>query len=722
MNLATLRRDAPLLQFAGEGPLSAVCFIPQGGDAGLVTSIPGCAHCYDASTEDARWEDPGFWNGAPLTARPQGRSVAIFVCDLTKIPLQAFNALRSAGISEILFLTSGSWHHLDISTLRGRIGLSLMQGTLLIRRAQHRAMSILKRAVLKRYAVDLRAAGASEFCPESGKAFTSLVPFLAEHADGPGVERSSLLLFEESTLLSPHHSHDAIRTAGGGRYSLWGTNLYLSSTDGSDPRFNGRRYRYMVLDSTTRKFAKLCSSSANHAPGQTASSPSRLGSSPLVQRAKESVEDQFARLMQSSEARGYPGNVSPSTEVDIFITNLGPGGAERQMTYLAQGLTGRDVPVRVLTYFQSAAETLHYKPVLENSGVPVDFMTTPHEGFNPSHFASERGAADARLIASLPDEWASEVLSLYSHLVVHRPAVLHCWLDQSNIIGAVAGWLAGVPRIVLSSRSVNPTHFPHIIKDWYQTWYKIVSRCPRVHWVANSEAGATSYGEWMDYPVNKIRVVRNGLDLGAIATPSSQECLAFRNKLGIPSEAPVITAVFRLSHEKRPLRFIRLVWELRKQFPQLHALIAGIGPMEDMVKRELDNLKLHGHLHLLGKRSDVPLIMRASDVVVLCSSIEGSPNVLIEAGWLGRPVVTTAVGDVTAIVQDGTTGFICDRDNFKPLLESVRELAANPLKRERFGTAARDHIGQHFSIERMVDGMAEVLGISTPPLKDQLCA
>ncbi|RME55752.1 hypothetical protein D6779_12105 [Candidatus Parcubacteria bacterium] len=56
-------------------------------------------------------------------------------------------------------------------------------------------------------------------------------------------QRSTLLLFEDDELLGPPHSlHDDIQTVGGGRYSHWHDQLYFSTSDGTDPNINGRRY------------------------------------------------------------------------------------------------------------------------------------------------------------------------------------------------------------------------------------------------------------------------------------------------------------------------------------------------------------------------------------------------------------------------------------------------------------------------------------------------
>lgn len=722
MTLGSIRRDLPVLANAVRNKRATYCFVPASADRGLLGIFPGLRETFVAGEGEASWRSKEFWTRGDFSNAKEIEpgSSAVFLCDLSDIPDSAVTVLKRLRFREIAFKSEDGWQLLDLgSAMLGPARAALKAGRK-SRELMANTRLLARKAVLKKYAVDIRQAGAGEFSPETGLAYTSSVPFLEPFSDGTGIERSSIALFEESAPLVPHQPHAAIREQGGGRYSLWGPSLYFSSTDGSDPRSNGRRYRYVDMTGGAQRYRKILGI------GQSALASKRPLKIPGIRSLSapaESFEEGLKSEYARTAPRGFQNLSDDSREVCIFITNLGPGGAERQMSYLAKGLTSRGHKVRVLTYFQSSHESLHYKPVLESEGVQVEFMNDPHPAFEIAKLAAEWGVRDLELISKMPALFRDEVWALYTHLMVNRPQVLHCWLDQSNIVGAIAGYLAGVPRIVLSSRSVNPTHFPHIYRDWYQSWYTIISRCPRVSWVANSAVGAASYAEWMSYPPERIRVVNNGLDLPAIELPSPEKCQAFRDGLGISSDAIIVTAVFRMSHEKRPLRFIRLVWELRKRYPNLHGMIAGIGPMEDMVRREISNLRMEDSLHLLGKWDDVPLVMRASDVVVLCSSVEGLPNVLIEAGWLGRPVVTTEVGNVCEIVQNGKTGFICPRDEFRSLYARTEELVANQDMRNSFGEAARELVRGRFSMERMIDEMSQVLQLHTaPPGDNRLCA
>lgn len=83
--------------------------------------------------------------------------------------------------------------------------------------------------------------------PDSGFAFSYQIPSLASEADITGqVNRSPYSLTEDGKLLAPPHSiHDDIRKKGQGAWSHWGQAIYFSSSDGTDPRQNNRKYVLM---------------------------------------------------------------------------------------------------------------------------------------------------------------------------------------------------------------------------------------------------------------------------------------------------------------------------------------------------------------------------------------------------------------------------------------------------------------------------------------------
>jgi glycosyltransferase involved in cell wall biosynthesis len=115
--------------------------------------------------------------------------------------------------------------------------------------------------------------------------------------------------------------------------------------------------------------------------------------------------------------------------------------------------------------------------------------------------------------------------------------------------------------------------------------------------------------------------------------------------------------------------------------------------------------------------------LAAADIVVLPSLFEGLPLVAVEAGAMGRPMVATDVDGTPEVVLHGVTGLLVPPADSVRLAGALIELAADPVRRERMGAAARDfvverfgiahHVAQHASFyTRLVTGRREI-GVSS---------
>lgn len=581
--------------------------------------------------------------------------------------------------------------------------------------------------LLRQFSHELREAHAIRFHSDGGFCFKSHSPHLAGNSDLPGKMRSELLVFENEMLLVSHQLHDEIRSFGGGRYEHWDPDIYFSSTDNSDPNTNNRRYSYIhhpLAIRFLRFFGILPEKIFNNLVNPTAlpgameaggglrslpQMPSG-GKSGWIESGNVEFEKKVRKLITSREIRGYRHFEPEPKGVMLFISSLAAGGAERQLCYLAKGLKQRQIPVHVVCNPQSNKDYMHYQPVLEQAQIPLSFSAPPNPNFKLHEMITPWGLEDLSLMDTMPYDFAGEVWNLYTQLMVYRPEVLHCWLDNPNVIGSIAGWLAGVPKIVISVRNVNPTHFKYIYNDWFDPWYKMAARNPNVVLTGNSAAGTNSYARWMRIADERFTVIHNGIDFSQIQAPSAKDLMAFQQEHSLTPDTPVIAGIFRLSPEKRPLLFLEAVSQARKQFPKLRAFVAGIGGLEKEMRIEMKRLGVEDCVTLLGRRRDIPTIMRAANLVLLTSSEEGLPNVLMEAQWLGIPVVATAVGGVPEVVVDQKTGFVCDRDDLDGIVSSITTLLGNPELRARMGLAGHAHIEKNFSVENMVKKTLQAYG------------
>lgn len=192
----------------------------------------------------------------------------------------------------------------------------------------------------------------------------------------------------------------------------------------------------------------------------------------------------------------------------------------------------------------------------------------------------------------------------------------------------------------------------------------------------------------------KFTVITPGLELSA---PKDRNLI--QDELGIPKDSMVVSFVGRITAIKRPDRFLDVIEQASFQVPNLLCLVAGEGDLLDAMKEQskLRNLPIM----FLGWRGDVENIFSVSDITILTSDNEGTPLSLIQAGMLGVPVISTNVGSVSTIVQDGKTGLLVDTST-PSLLGALVSLCHDEEFRIKLGNAAMEFCISTFGVSRLV--------------------
>ena len=89
--------------------------------------------------------------------------------------------------------------------------------------------------------------------------------------------------------------------------------------------------------------------------------------------------------------------------------------------------------------------------------------------------------------------------------------------------------------------------------------------------------------------------------------------------------------------------------------------MVGAGPEYGTLEKLIGELDLSNTVSMLGFRTDVPELLPIFDVAASSSDFEGSPLAVLEYMEAGLPVVSTRVGGVPDLVEDGVTGLLVDR-------------------------------------------------------------
>jgi glycosyltransferase involved in cell wall biosynthesis len=325
-----------------------------------------------------------------------------------------------------------------------------------------------------------------------------------------------------------------------------------------------------------------------------------------------------------------------SPRIAHFMRTWTFGGVERQLGLLASRQHERGQTVRVLLQTSPRRDAQGHLRWL-HPAVPATTIATALDPSFPAAW-SRRGLG-AEAVARLPVDLRCMVLDLAGQLLLRPVDVLHCWIDEANVVGLLAARLAGVGAVVMHALGVSPRHWPAGWQPWMRPIYQAGVQRPDTAVVCLSDAGVRDYADWLGAEPSRLHCVRIAFE--PPPRPAPDAVAAFRARHGLGADTPVVVGVFRFDPEKRPLFFLQVVAKLRTLCPDVRVLVAGGGRLGDAVRAEIARLGLNDVVHLLGQPDDVLTPMAAGDVFLMTSEVEGTPNVSLEAQHLGCvPVLT----------------------------------------------------------------------------------
>jgi glycosyltransferase involved in cell wall biosynthesis len=411
--------------------------------------------------------------------------------------------------------------------------------------------------------------------------------------------------------------------------------------------------------------------------------------------------------------RGFrPNGDSRPGRIILVCGNLSPGGAERQVVYTMMGLEKRGF--RDIQLLCDALEPGRpqkfdfYLPRLRDAGIRVETIrkaTLDDVELDDAIWTLREFAH------RLPAELLADIVALYREFRLRQPEVVHAWLDWSNTRAGIAAALAGVPKILISGRNLNPTHF-NLYQPYMDPAYSALCELANVVFVNNSRAGANDYASWLGLDAERIRVIHNAVDFGDRRRSSPAEITALRRELRMSPETPLVGSAFRFEEEKRPLFWLEVAAIIARHFPDARFVLFGQGSMRSRMIEAARRLGLRDRLLLPGVRDDILPAISMLDLFLLTSAGEGLPNVLLEAQWVGTPIVTTDVGGASEAIMEGRTGFLGPNDDADAIASLACRVLADRDFRERAAIAGPAFVSHRFNMQRMLDETIALYGLS----------
>lgn len=284
----------------------------------------------------------------------------------------------------------------------------------------------------------------------------------------------------------------------------------------------------------------------------------------------------------------------------------------------------------------------------------------------------------------------------------HRPYIVHGNTPKASFLSMLAAKLTNVPVRIYMCHGLRYQGYTGKMEGLLKRMERLSCRCATdvicvSHGVMNTliEDGICRK--------EKLKVVAHGSANGIDGKRFDKqqivgtECVC--SKFGITEKNFVFCFVGRIVKDKGINELVAAFKILVRQYTAVHLLL--VGPVEDeqnaIDEKTRKEMETNRHIHAVGMQSDIRPFMASSHVFVLPSYREGFGVVLMEAGALGLPCITTDINGCNEIIQDGMNGKIIPPRDKNALYEAmkwfyehrddeVKEMAlrARPLIMERY--------------------------------------
>ena len=350
--------------------------------------------------------------------------------------------------------------------------------------------------------------------------------------------------------------------------------------------------------------------------------------------------------------------------VGLFTDASYTGGAERYLHLLAGGLGSHG-----------------FVPVLITGGGVAALQESARRNGHEVVEIPFGGARNPKGLLSLARALGKLDISIF-HINLAGP------FDAGYGIAAPLARLAGIRRVVTTEHlPMVPTFAKaRLIRNFTNRFVDLtitVSRDNVGHLVRNHGVKA-----------ERIRVVYNG-----IPDTGGAPAVDMRDELSLAGDAYLLAVAGALEKRKGHL----MLFDAMRSLPdRIHLFVAGEGRDEAEYRRMVSEYNLERRVHFLGHRGDIPGILRGIDQIIVPSTLEATPYVILEAMAAGVPVVASDIYGIPELVSADESGLLVRPGDESALRESIVRIMEHPELARRMGRAGRERYERHFTIERSV--------------------
>jgi glycosyltransferase involved in cell wall biosynthesis len=274
-------------------------------------------------------------------------------------------------------------------------------------------------------------------------------------------------------------------------------------------------------------------------------------------------------------------------------------------------------------------------------------------------------------------------------------------LHLHNAPGMFWGTLAqiasgtGVPIV----RTEHNPYLPEALPALYRFLYpRFSGRATRI--ICVSERVRQSYAAAFPRLAPKLVEIANGIRLQDYEKlPPRAEC---RAQFKLLPGAKLLGTVGRMVPVKNHKLLIEALFRVRQTVPDVHLAIIGQGDMREALAAYAADLGVSEYVSLVKETRKIDYFYGAIDIFCLSSDSEGMPLTLLEALASGVPVISTEVGGIPEIIEDGKTGRLVPKGSAEFLAKRIIELLQDPARAAELALNGRRMVHERFSAEKMI--------------------
>ncbi|MFH1479380.1 MAG: glycosyltransferase family 4 protein [Candidatus Omnitrophota bacterium] len=338
-----------------------------------------------------------------------------------------------------------------------------------------------------------------------------------------------------------------------------------------------------------------------------------------------------------------------------------------------------------------------------------------------------QGEGDMRYIAQeygvrpITIRWLTRELSLkkdfqafwdiFSIIWKEKPDIIHTHTAKAGTLGRLAGICYNLINLIMLRRRrcrLVHTFHGHVFHSYFgkkKTGFFILVERSLAFFTDRLVTVSSALQKELtsDFRIaekDKISVVELGFDLDELLKlPHKEE-----------GEVIVVGTVGRLTSIKNHAMLFNVAYNIKSRGlgKKVRFVVVGDGELGEELENYAEKLGIKDMIEFKGWIRDLPKIYKELDIVSLTSLNEGTPVSLIEAMAAGRSVISTNVGGVSDVIEDGKSGYLVTPGNADEFTEKLMDLVKDPAKREEFGRNGRILVEKRFSKERLVNDMAKL--------------